>query len=722
MKVRWVAELSRNDILVSNQNDAIPLVDPGCSLRRSRWHQVIRWYGQRLGLTHLRPRLLERARCPVIAIGNDVWKAADYFAAIEGRPAVLCRDCADAARHIRVAKGADRPIVFASHLELTNTNLRAMRSDGKLQCSLVTGYDAAAVHFMAIKVAMWGRRAPNRHANGVVLIDELAGHVSFYDAAGEEKYSDFESSNIGALLEADHDCLLLHVHGEGSHANLRDIVICGVTFETEKVDGLAVSGGCRSGTESEARSCKRVHSKSIQARGFEEVKAAEVALLSCNGLSVSGELYPSGTSCLLSMIDGYAAAVVCNDRNVPLSSTTVDLVHLIVARGGSILDAVELLNSAAMLPTKEDPWFVFGLPWLARLKWESPTADGHFSAEEGLTILRIPSCFPVEEAIRVVDFGGTVKSVMRGRDRIAFTYLADTTNGGVSGRIVGAGKDVLAAEHWLALALASCVKAKFLELGLDIVFGRAARDKPELASDFAELHELRVVAERSLALLGSAINRVRETGWAGKSFDLCLTHSQTAVSEWDRALSALAAGNLIAGSFEACLREGHRYSSAVTVDGCLRCGGPLLSEEMSPVSGFGAFRTWTTCTTCGPRSCMETRRLAIDVTAPRQISPGQRVEVEVRVSDAEPLFGSQPRFLAMHLRDKGCGRTIHVSNQALFGDVHVVSFDVPDDVTPDLHTLRVTVVHGMRIAYMRLRVACVPPRNVSRQIAQVARL
>ena len=243
----------------------------------------------------------------------------------------------------------------------------------------------------------------------------------------------------------------------------------------------------------------------------------------------------------------------------------------------------------------------------------------------------------------------------------------------------------------------------------------------DLAAHFSELRELRLLVERSLGHLSFEINRARETGWAGETLDLCVQHSQTAMACWDQTLAALAAGPLATGSFEACFREGHLRSSTGKAGACSRCGGVLLVEEMRPASGFGARRAWTTCVACGPRACMESERLAIDVTAPDCTSPGDRVAIVVRLAEAEPCFKSQPRFLALHFRDKGSGRTIHACFEPFYGDEWVIGIDVPDDVTPDLHTLRVTVIHGMRIAHVRLQIACVPGPYASEPIVPARR-
>ena len=243
---------------------------------------------------------------------------------------------------------------------------------------------------MAVKMAIWSRRPASAAANPVVLIDELGGYVCRRGAGGEVQRANFDTGHVRAVLDEDHDLLLLHVHGEGSHANLRDIVLCGVTFKAEQTDNGPITSGCRSGSAREPRMCKRVHSDSIEIRGFEQLRAAEVLLLSCNGFSVSGELYPSATSCLLSMIDGYAAAAVCNDRAVPLSTASVYLTHTIAALGGSIADAAAILNAEATFQSNSAPWFVVGRPLPGVLKWEDIETDGRFTAEGGLALLLLP--------------------------------------------------------------------------------------------------------------------------------------------------------------------------------------------------------------------------------------------------------------------------------------------------------------------------------------------
>ena len=141
-------------------------------------------------------------------------------------------------------------------------------------------------------------------------------------------------------------CALI-AHGDGSHLDLGEAILCGLADDGETVGGRPVDGGC---TRS---SCKKQAGHAGYLLHADDLNANLLVILSCNSMSLASELYPSSLSLALSAANANATPVIGTVSQLPFSSqTAVDIVR-------DIRTAVNVGTSVAALNAR---WKEAGMP------------------------------------------------------------------------------------------------------------------------------------------------------------------------------------------------------------------------------------------------------------------------------------------------------------------------------------------------------------------------
>ena len=149
-----------------------------------------------------------------------------------------------------------------------------------------------------------------------------------------------------ALRQPTGVCALI-AHGDGSHLDLGEAILCGLTDGGETVGGSPIDGGC---TRS---SCKKQAGHAGYLLHADDLDANLLVILSCNSMSLASELYPSSLSLALSAANANATPVIGTVSQLPFSSqTAVDIVR-------DIRTAVNVGTSVAALNAR---WKDAGMP------------------------------------------------------------------------------------------------------------------------------------------------------------------------------------------------------------------------------------------------------------------------------------------------------------------------------------------------------------------------
>jgi hypothetical protein len=141
-------------------------------------------------------------------------------------------------------------------------------------------------------------------------------------------------------------CSLI-AHGDGSHLDLGEAILCGLTDDAETAGNGPIEGGC---TRS---SCKKQPAHPGYLLHADEINTELLVILSCNSMSLASELYPSSLSLALSAASSKAIPVIGTISQLPFSGEAA----IDILRG--IREAVNIGTSVAVLNAR---WKTAGIP------------------------------------------------------------------------------------------------------------------------------------------------------------------------------------------------------------------------------------------------------------------------------------------------------------------------------------------------------------------------
>ncbi|HEX4423313.1 MAG TPA: hypothetical protein VH165_35630, partial [Kofleriaceae bacterium] len=243
------------------------------------------------------------------------------------------------------AAGARTVCVVATAARLGAATVAALQDALRdVRWGLITGRDAGGLAFVAAKQRLGAPRADAVH-----VLDALHAGDAPADAAAAR-------ATQHARLRCDAAAAwIIAAHGEGAHANLHELVLCGAPRA-----GELGPRGCRPGAEPPR--CKRVHDPAVQVMSFAELRAAELIFLSCTGFSVAGQHHPSAASAVLSALEGTVRAVLTTDRAIEVEPGDAHRVAALRRAGVGLPALVELLNEAWRHELGIAPFLLVGDP------------------------------------------------------------------------------------------------------------------------------------------------------------------------------------------------------------------------------------------------------------------------------------------------------------------------------------------------------------------------
>lgn len=631
----WVADADRAAEV--NLDSAIPVIEPPQLWRRYLWESVLRSYGLDSGGTR-RPDCARGDGHDVVGVGAEAAVPAAILAALLGRRSVQVDSLAALERHMRsqtpasilgvaLARG-----LSARHLE----RLTATASTCGVAIGVVTGRDIAGLTFSAAKLVAARRWLDEPDLS----LDGLAG--TQLDGDGLRRWDD-----VAATLSERWRTLILLAHGEGAHARLGDLVICGVAEEREHhADGRAIDG-CVRGVR-----CKRAPQGA--ARALLDVRARVLVLLSCNGLSLAGELYPSSASMALAAAESFPAAFLSATRRVVLESSHAALVYDALAAGATLGRAARLLNGDGAVGAQ--PYLVCGDPCWA-------PAGGAALERPGGGEGRAARSAPRGLEDRIGDIGGRLDELAR--------------------RLVWAS----AFERALACG--------------------PARSRPAGALRLTATRR-RLEARTWLAL--REVEQGRQRGcWPGVLDALDAQVAQD-VGDWAQAAAALLHDGAMDASFAELLHFFSVPSAAQPANRCERCSTTTEHTVLSALlPGLGR-RVVVDCPVCGPLQEHAVGEPAVRLRGPASAVAGERAIVDLLVEGSHEPPEWDAVWVVAQLSDKAVDGSLSrlLRRHAAPADTVTLAIDVPLHASPDLQTLRVAVVGAVRVAFARWRIAVMP--------------
>jgi hypothetical protein len=648
--------------------DDVPLLTPADGRRRARWNAVLEGLARRAsgGPSSGSPPA-SPLRPVVFVVDARLRPAADLLARIHHADVVAAESAAGLANEPRF-RTADVPMVVALPDQLSATVVGALGEASEGRLTLVTALDVAGVHFVVAKAALWRQRPPG--AERVFSIDEL--HSEIVD--GEAKAEPFSAEKVERLLASeDVDAMVLHAHGEGSHAYLRQLALCGVLEPEEHVVGEAIPGGCRLDPF-----CKRATAIGVPVRHFSALDVASVWLLSCHGLSLARQGYPSRSSAVLALLEGGAVDVFCNDRSTPFSRDDVALFRSFAEDGVCMAVAEREVNAIYRHAQGVRPYLVVG----ASLSGTHTLEGARRTSRAVPRGARVVAC--------VTEGASASDDVPAFRKADGVLVLAKRP---WAGSVVDRTEELERAMATLEDLRARARLQGAIEVELRRIYGQHA------AEALARVRAKRQSLEDTLNTCLGEVGRAKRRGVVGSRIERLMSVARTATARWDEAFVDCSTSKLFEGSLErACFAEVRDVAASRDSGPCERCFAPLLRHAITHVGG--AESVVVECPICGPLSCWTEGGIRVTVRASPKIRRGE--PMTVRVDRAAEGTAAK---LVIDVRDKIKKVVVATHRETWESGSFVLPITWPEETVPDLQTIRVLAVEGMSWSFVRQRVA-----------------
>jgi hypothetical protein len=444
-------------------------------------------------------------------------------------------------------------------------------------------------------------------------------------------------------------------HGEGSHAKLPGVVICGLLDDAEFPD--APDQGCsRDGAR-----CKRGHSFGARVVYGDQLVAPVIGFACCNGFNVAAELYPSPTSIALSLIEGWAGAVIAPMRPLTVPDHAMDRLCSGLAGGEPLGVIVQALDELSERSGEPNAFVLHGDPLYALPRLDA--ARPGRSTEAG-QVVTAPA---IEDAAAAADLA------------VLQTWLIATGRQTVQGRRI-----VRSLKAWLGESESEAVEP--LAARLDRIESMVLN-----AMKWAETRPV----QASLQALRRSTMAVR-----------------LSVAQWDREVAAILLG---ARRRVDAFDVGHYDQVRIDIahgPACRRCATPIEVHRFGRGVPAEEHRIATLCCVCGP---LETYRAAgprlVIADSPKTGLDGDIFSLRAMLqipADLTPLVGSAQILLRFYDKTRDC--CVHEEARSVAAESQPIDFrfQLPASVGRELHSIHLIAACGFDIAYARARFASLP--------------
>ncbi|MCG3469723.1 hypothetical protein L7750_04720 [Xenorhabdus bovienii] len=625
--INWLNTLSEYDDAVAS-GSGIPIIRPEKPSQEARWHQVMaEMYAEEFRISHNKD-------VAILNIGENTDSMALLYTKVMGYRVIPVNDIHNIKLLIQEISEKDILIIAMAYelkVGLVASILETVAQAGK-NIGFLCGRDLSSLSYLVAKSLLQPSLSEQREC----LID-----------APKHKYTNDENDLEQLILLLSQPSMLktIRSHGEGSHAKLPSLTVCGLLEETEFP--LMPSCGC----SRMARRCKRAHGKTHVFYGL-DIRAYVINYICCNGFNIAEELYPSPVSMTLALTEGWSAAVLAPIRPLIAPDYLLTLFRQMAQEKVPLGQIAAALNDACAALGQPFTFVLLGDPALQ------------------LALQDVSQHQPADKCDRVE---------------------TETTCGAIG---------------WIKAVLEEGIHGHRLLRSIDAWLGRTVVDK------LSSLREKLTNIER-MALFTL---KKQEVSYNPDDYKQLLRNNaliQILISQWEKILvSLLHEGRESFDAFD-LLHYDQLLNVVRTAEPCQRCGTPIeISLFGNSEATTGRSETYL-CRVCGPLSAHRHGGIYLEnLTEILSARQGEKVAAKIRLYVPH---SDNPVSHRIHLElrgyDKSTGQCFasEIKTTELRHD-DVVIFDIKLDENQgcDLHSIRVIAVSGFNIAFLRIRLACLP--------------
>ncbi|MBD1583308.1 ATP-grasp domain-containing protein [Pseudoalteromonas sp. S16_S37] len=649
----------------------LPLIKPTTQSRFEHWKRVLKSYH------YLVKKVCDGQMHPVVYIDTSHQAIAQYYAGLAGR---VVKKFASIDAIIAASDAYKSMLIIGCKNELKTKIL--VELSAKMQCrwGVFTGHDRAAICFLALK-----NRLRTAYVDGTGLIDAI-----------HQKQADFYEPTSPVLQNYDPEkflnetnyrkSLVVVAHGEGAHVNLNQAVLCGLYEEYEYDLSEAVLNGCVN--NGEQKRCKRVHDPSITLSHFNCLKTESFLLLSCNGVSVAKEIYPSTVSSALACIEGYPRLFVSTISPIPvpwgLSFGSASLLQ----NGYQLPDMISALDD--FIGRKE--LILIGDPYVddRERTIQVNTVD----------LLKIKK----DQIGEVIQVNGA-DTVIRGREHLLVTHKPDRQYEFEDKSALSQDLAVIVFQFperlRRAIQLENTLKLSFANMDNLWLFGNCENMFAQARTALDHLSKIRSNIEVYFQALSQLVGEMLLDGlWNQNTLQIWIRIVQD-VKQWDKVMCSIvnSLGGRIPTHF---LGDTERVfgREPLKIITCERCQSPESVTEVNILVSQSVADIRHDCPVCGFKSYILNEQCLENLSVPKVVRGDQPVPLTFQ-APMSSLFGNDKQHVFATFIDKGLGKTIGHQYWQIEPGICQLSLPLTQAISPDLHVLDIVHIGGMSITKVR---------------------
>ena len=647
-KVVWVDTAAKYGIRSSSgDTDHLLAIRPHNAEQARLWQTVLE-----IGYGDLAP-LAPGVRL-VLSWDDTAQPAANYYARLSKS---RHRSCGSADEMEAEIRRAPEPYILViswagSLRAAVIARISACAHAANKSVGFLCGRTAAGVSFAVAKALLSpvGLQAEPPHSDYMV-----------FDAPSHRQVEKSQSARgqLRERLVAPSAIKVLRTHGEGGHAKLPGVVVCGLLDQAE------FPHACDQGCSRHRECCKRANAAGADVIFGGDIRSSVLCFVCCNGFTLAGELYPSPVSIALSLIEGWVGAVIAPTRPLVAPDSLLVLLHDLLTANTPLGLVVAKLNEVCRDAGQNEAFALHGDPQAIPLpahRGEQTEISGEQTPTSAAPTALTSTCGAIPD-----DFDEFRR------------WLVATINQSHRGARI-----LRAIRCWLGEAVTELTT--------------------QLQRTLTQIEELAVFAAKGAEwnLVGEARTRLLRTR----------ALVQMRVSKWDQELAKLCIDiRDRIDVFDLC----HYDQILDRIDSgkpCLRCESPRELYFYGAHEPPEQHRLATLCRVCGPVSEHRVGGLTLTVAQASFVGqPGDTFDLTVELSPAlsQPIVRTAQLCFAFF--DKANDQRVHVETRTIDLQTSKTSqftFDLQPNLGVDLHSIRIVATCGFDIAYARSRFAAMP--------------
>lgn len=709
----WI-NCERDYLKFLDGSNTIPLLLPTSPVRKQRWESVLNSYGmyeKSITKTDINDdqdisyltvesfsSLKRRNQKNLIILLSTEFVYPTYFYAKKTNRCLIVIKCLEEINHL-LKHNVPQSILFIDiHYKLTNDKLKRISNiiyniSIDIQWGIITAKDKAGISFIFTKFL-----TNNEFSNEIAALDIINKRILNTEIK-EENYS---SKKIVDYCNRYWKNLCIVAHGEGAHANLESVVLCGISDEIEKdMRGTPIKNGCT------IHKCKRVQNKEIKTLPVFNMKVENSIFLSCNGFSVAGDLFPSDLSYVLCGTEGYIKNIITTTEVQSFHKDVCELFLHMLKSNIELGNIVNIFNDILKNVKGSYPYILFGDPYLTK-KVNTSGEDNNtknnieYNSKDTFTILKKDIIndqhiyiFNQMKEDSIPFIGNKYLLYLNNRHSIEENIIIDKTE---------ELKEIIENLNNLFLKVHSL---KLIEDQLFMINRAVLQDEHnQLNKVFSHLTITREKLTLCIERFFIDINNMHSNQyWDQKVFVKYEQNILKLTTQLYKSYLLLFSNKSILKSLDLVLFNHYYHTVTTTTEKCSRCKSLLNVHSLKSKLNNTPPRLKHTCPVCGLVRNVSKTGSFIDLELLSDPKPGEKLSILMKPNLGMNIYNSIESYLICEITDKSNGETIdqftlsgHLTSEPIYKEVLL-----PSDIGSDLHTIRIVLISNYDISYSRFR-------------------